>query len=300
MLKLPVIKTPDYLSPTGFLEWERCPMKFYLKRLSGLPWPEVTQGRPAAVGSSFDAHVCNKIAIDLGLGDSEEYQLGNLLKSSISVNDQEAIDLGAKLFYLYVNIGCYDRLMKEGISDVHPKAKKILSIKDQEILWYCKPDVSKHNGTVCEFKVNGAFSTSGQSPKPGYERCYFDNGEVKFAHSRSMDPLEEIDKDWATQLTVYNWMNVGILPFRPLEAMIEQVSLRPGRIAFASFRLSISAKFQQDLWNRAYGAWKRMHSGDIPDAIPEPSRCNAYNQICEVADRCTAFQKKNEILKGLI
>lgn len=301
-MKLPVITIPKYLSPTGFMEWDECAHRFYLKRLAGHPWPHDPQSLPAAVGSYFDCLISHELAKKLGT--EEMVNFDETVKKSVEPHNlEQAKEYAEKLFHIYIDLGCLDRLWEDGISSVHPDVmKEIEDDVGNTITILGKPDATRMDGGVQEFKVNGAFS-SPKSPNPGYDRCYYSDGNMKTFHPRCQDFLEEIDTRWATQLAVYTWLDSGLLPFRTVPVHIEQVAIRGDKIAVASFNLKISKEFQFDLWNKMVNAWNNINKGNIPIPNANPALCEKYNKLCPVADKCDYYQaieNMDEDIKDLI
>lgn len=292
-ISLPVINEPKYISPSSFKEWLNCQHKFYLKRMAGIPWVTEPQGLPAAVGSAFDAYLCASISEELGLKDLPEHKLEFLLETSVDKEQQDqAIPYAENLFKLYKSLGCYDNLLKEDITGVHVALDPvILEVDGDEVPIYCKPDLHNSLGTVYEIKVNGAFSKSGQSPKPGYLRYINNKYVAKGPHNLHGQPLEQIDSDWAIQLAMYTWVLSGIQPFRDIDVAVEQVAIRGETIAFASIRTTITASYQKyTLWPLLVTAWKDISRGRINMPTPNKITCHAFNSICPVAQNCTYYE----------
>lgn len=289
---LPVLKTPEYLSPTSFMEFEKCGMKFYLKRMSGQIYIKDIQSLPAAIGSAFDAIASWEIAKCLGLENDPEMQLQHLINNSVDETLRgEAVPHAQRLFDSYKSMGCFSRLMDAGVTDIHPATKKIVHDNlGNEVSLYGKPDVFLHDGTPVEFKINGATSKTGQSPCQGYKMAYFSNGQIK-SHERWKEPLENLNEEWAIQLFIYNMMHSGLLPFRDYKYRLEQGAIRPTNHAFATFQGVISEEFARRTWTKLYNNWKRILAGDIPDANVSKTTCHSYNQLCEVAEICTSYQE---------
>ena len=296
-----ISKTPEYISPSSFKEWIACQYKFYKRRMENLTPPSNIQGGPAAVGCAFDAYLTRAIAVNKGLGDDPQYDLDKLLKDSIhEYNLELATQHGRELFVVYVNLGCFDELLKEDITVVHPGHRTLLTVngKDLPVLGY--PDAVISDGTPLDYKVNGALSKTGQSPKPGYYRSICLSNKIK-VHPDKDKYLEEIDYDWALQLTIYNWQMSGVYPWRELKARIEQVAIRGNNIVVASFNNKISIPFQQQLFEDLHNAWGKINKGEIEIPKPSKMKCMAFNQLCEFASDCAEYQKiiNNPALKDI-
>lgn len=296
-MNLVILNTPKHLSPSAFKEWSLCQMKFFLKRMAGHPYPEFYQSLAAACGSAFDAYVKHEIAKHLGLGDDPRFNLQTLLEKAVDVqNRAEAFPIGKQLLDAYISNGCLEVLKGEGIASVELSDRKDLVLGDDTVPILALPDAALMDGTVIEFKVQGAVSKSGASPNPGYIRST-SRGLDKPAHPRHKEPLEMLNHEWADQLIVYSWIQSGILPWRTLPVAVENITVRNGIVTCSSIRTHISIEYQQKLWERYVAAWQAITSGDIGSAAPHPSRCFDYNTCCEVSHHCTAFsdwQKRKE------
>lgn len=64
--KLEVGKIPSYLSPSGLIQFEKCPNTFFLERMAQDPDPRDEQGPAAAAGSAFDYFIKIELARELG------------------------------------------------------------------------------------------------------------------------------------------------------------------------------------------------------------------------------------------
>lgn len=287
---LPVLKVPEYLSPSSLKEFENCEMKFYLRRMARLEYLADVQGKPAAVGSAFDCMVIAAIAQAQG-NIEPEYQLGNLLKASVTEHVAEVVPYAKRLFESYVRMGAFKKLMDEGIAELHTMTRRTISDGNKEVPVLGKPDLKTHSGRVIDIKVNGAMSKSGQSPKPGYESYVSNMGDFVGPHDRCGEYLEFIDEDWATQLSIYTWLDSGMLPFRDIDVGIEQVAIRGDKFVFARIRTKVSKNFQVNLWGRLHRSWDKVKAGEISDPMPSKAVCHAYGEVCICSSMCDAYQK---------
>lgn len=294
-MKLPVINTPRHMSPSSFKEWELCNTKFALKRMMGLPYPEYYQSLAAACGSSFDVYIKRDIAVRLGFGDDPRFAQKTMFEKSVDPqNREEAGPIGARLYKEYVDNGCLEALMKEGLATVMLDDKKDLTANggDDCVPTNGLPDGAFNDGVIIDFKVQGAVSKSGASPNPGY-RYSMCNGIRKWAHARCDEPLENLNADWAQQLTIYSWMQGGVEPWRDIKVAIENITVRgypaAPKVACSSIRTFVSVAFQQKLWGKYAVAWRNIVAGNIADAVPSDRICFDYQVQCEMANHCDAF-----------
>lgn len=288
-MKLPILKIPEYLSPSSMGEWNTCQMKFYLKRMASNLYIPNLQSYPAAVGSVFDAYVKCALAREIGhdLGEPSKIIEKNV---DASLRDR-AVEEGSRLFSQYKTHGCFKRLLARGIMFI--ELDKTAFIEDDtgsSVPIRGLPDMFEKDGRPVEVKVSGAGSKSGQSPCQGYMSCYH-NGVNKGAHSKFGEPLELLNEDWAKQLVTYNWIYAGLLPWRNVDVAIEQVAIRGTTVAFATIRTFVGIPFQERVYADYKKAWQAVQEGDIQEAQPSPDRCNKWGTLCEVSTMCTKYNE---------
>lgn len=286
-----VISLPQYLSPSSLNEYNMCQMKFYLKRMAGLEWPPYEQGIPAAVGSAFDSFVKNCLAECLGY----EFNLEEMLSKSVQLTDENeretAIGLGEQLFQLYEKWGFVKRLIDKGITFIDFDVTKTLEVGKDSVPVRGLPDAFLSDGTPVDWKVQGATSVSGASPTKGYN-YRITEGVTKPAHKDCDSlPFEQINESWASQMAIYSWLVTGIDLSEPILARIENVTMRGGKVTISTIERPISPEFQKSLWERLVYSWQRIQDGRINLPTPSPRICNSYNQLCEVSDKCEAYQR---------
>lgn len=259
--------------------------------MAGHEWPPFIQGRAAGVGSAFDAHVKAALAPYIGLGDDPEHQLDHLLANSVSEENRGVcIPMGELIFRDYQRSGMFSRLLDEGLTAIELTEKRDLSVDGSIVPVLGKPDAALADGTIVDWKVQGAASATGVSPTPGY--LYGVRGFTSLGrHSRAGEPLEALQKKWAYQLAIYSWLSSGVEPFRDIPVAIENVAVRSGKYTFTSIRTHVSKEFQQKIWGELVVAWDKAQTGDMDDPMPNERRCYPYRQECDVADKCEAFQK---------
>lgn len=294
-MKLPILRNVPYLSPSSISEFENCPFKFYLKRMSDKPWPEFRQSMPAAVGSAFDAFVKNGCAARLGLGTDERFSLKTLLSSSVEEHNRDtAVPFGKLLYSQYLKQGMMDRLFSAGMATVEVNPEAVLVDSENSIPIKGYPDAIMADGTIVDWKVQGATSKSGASPTQGY--TYGRRGPSVLApHKKAGQPLELLNSGWARQLTIYSWMASGLCMDRPIHVRIENVAVRPTGPTFTTIETTVSVGFQEELWKDINRIWQAVIEGEIPPAQPNRTRCWAYGQECEMAQYCEAYQNQGRV-----
>lgn len=290
-MQLPVLRTVEYLSPTSISEFLRCQMLFYLKRMSEHPYPTEMQGRAAAVGSCFDSIVKAYLAKRLGQ-DSEETSEEYLIEKSVQNKDPEVLHYGRDLANKYISWKIADRLIDEGLAEINFKGNETFKFTFGDVPLLGYPDGRFSNGSLVDWKINGAFSKSGVSPTQGYRRRWIDGILNDAPHPMATAPFETIHPEWARQQAFYSLFSFGYVPGSKIPVAIEQGSIRNNKVTFSSIRSFISADFMDQCVQLAVAIWKRVQEGEIDDAEPSPARCNMYGQLCAVAGNCKAYQSR--------
>lgn len=293
-MNLKVIVPPKYISPSTFKLMQQCEYMVWLLKYSGIPFLESPQTKPMAVGSAFDSFVKAEIAYLLGKHKESKNLLAELLKT-VSEQHADCILVGKKLFEEYNYAGCVRRLMDDGLTDIELSSTREIfgqTVAGSEktiggVPVFCKPDAVIGTNTPIDWKVNGALSDTGASPKKGYLRCY-KNGCDQGRHDQYGIPLEDIDKDWAIQLTFYAWV-AGKLEGN-LPVAIEQVAVRGAVVQFASFRTYVSDSFAQAVKAQLQDYWERFNSGVVADPVPGTWKCEPFGTPRPCTVVCKAYK----------
>jgi hypothetical protein len=301
-MKLKVITPLTHISPSSFKQMLACEYESWLLRVSGIPFPRGKQTKPMAVGSSFDSFVKAEIAFALGKHKDSKNLLAELLKN---VDDEcrDCIPVGKKLFDEYKNSGCLRRLLDEGLVDIELSFKQDIFGTEVagtgkligKVPVFCKPDavINPYKSpllTPTDWKVNGALSQTGASPKPGYLHCYR-NGFDEGPHDKCGCHMEDIDKDWAIQLCFYSWvLNPNDHTGKNLPVAIEQVAVRPNQVSFVSYRTTVSAGFCSWVKTTLEDLWERFALGEIAEPTPSFFLCEPFGTPKSCTMLCSAYK----------
>ena len=234
-------------------------------------------------GTVFDAYV--KCALDRRINLE---RLINNLNAEDPVMEQQALDVGHRLFLLYQDSGMLGALEEEGVAMVEIEKEVVLG---NGVPIYGKPDAVMTDGRILDWKVNGVGSKYGASPKQGYIRRVQHNAKgflSKEAHAKADQPLESLYRPWALQTTVYALL-LGHKIGKPLRAGIEQIAVRGNTVNFSSFRNSISPEFQREVEERYNEIWDTLQEDMIPLPYYSDYKCNMYGRVCEGAKFCDAY-----------
>lgn len=280
-----------YISPSSFLEYQRCEHKFYLKRQSQHPYPEYDQSMPAAIGTVIDCLLKADVAKALGMQDDPKLQLPNLLKDSLQSTDPDTVIAASKAIYSdYKRMGGVQKFIDLGIVDLELNRKVTLEHNGKSVPIYGKPDFFLEGGVPVDLKCQGTASKSGASPAPGYVRG-LRLGQTLGKHKRCGEPLESINKEWATQMTIYDWSYNGIDLSTNGRAIIENITCRSGKTTTTTIDTHITKEFRRELWGNLCTMYEKVMEGYYKTPIPDASKCYAYRSLCECSPNCEAFDR---------
>lgn len=293
------MRVPEYISPSGLSTFEYDRSEYYLKYCADIRPPRMPQTEPMAIGSAFDAYVKAHLAENIFGEVREGHSFEEMFEQQVEEQHRSwAREHGKWVFDSYVKSGALADLMLElELAVEEPrfefKVEGIVSFETyiDGIKILGKPDLffkTKHAHVIHDWKVNGYFSKSGQSPKAGYVKVR-DGWSIDYAkrsrnHNimhKDCQPMqvdgvtinvgkffESVDKKWADQLTSYGWV-LGEPVGAPLVIGIEQLACSPGPdkplVRVASHRGYVSPAYQKQLFQRYLRVWKAVTNGHIFD-----------------------------------
>lgn len=265
----------DYLSPSSYKDWKHCGWRFKLIRIDGIKKQEIKTIN-LDVGTVFDAHVKRML--------NRRLLLSVLLKDV--PEDIPAMHVGRNLAAIYQKSGALKHLVDEGVGHVEIDKEFLVN----GIPVYGKPDFVMHDGTIGDWKT----SLSG-SPRPGYYRRieYQTDTELtidKEPHEKNGINLEQVDQDWAIQVTIYAFL-MGKRPTKGLKARIEHIVTQVNKVVICSYNTEIGFEFQNLIYEDLRTTWNDIMAGRFPAPTFDKYKCFKWGRTCEVADYCTAFQK---------
>lgn len=303
-------KRYTHISPSGLKMFESNRDEFYMKYIARYKPPSIPQTKPMSVGSSFDAMAKAYINNTLAKGHEldPKYQLEALFEAQVEEQNREwARPAGEHCYQQYCSSGAMAALMLEiAQGDAEPQYEfdvkglvtsddSTSSSSDKVVPLAGKPDLyykNKHNlHIITDWKVNGFCARSAASPKPGYimVRDGWKNAKPSrnnnCAHKDAMIStvkgvqvnlacnLEDVDRDWATQISCYAWL-MGEEVGGQFLACIEQLSCSPSgvedkpMVRVANFRSFISKQFQEEAYQRFYSCWCAIRTGNFYPELP--------------------------------
>jgi len=296
------------LSPTALHTWERDREVFYLRYLSDNRPPRPPQTQPMAAGSAFDAYV--KAALHMLYVDIKDpqYDLDALFEEQVEPHVRDwGRKAGEHLWQRYYDSGMYERLCSEVDKSIRePRFEFSLRDDIAGIPLHGKPDLEffVKVPVIYDWKVNGYCGKSATSPKPLYSWCQdtwtAEEGKPTRGGAKAHPKfkarehggltigshwLEDVDKKWADQTTIYGWMLGLEVGSEEFITGIDQLACKPGPdglplVRVAQHRCRISSFWQHSLLNRLQACWNAIQSGHIfSDMTREESDAR-----CEVLD----------------
>ena len=324
------MRTIKKLSTTSLHLFEKEREDFYRRYMSDSR-PEWEPQSPAmAIGSAFDAYV--KCALHhhlFGNNGGGVYDLKTLFEKQVQNEEirQWAWDAGKYAFDCYRTWGCYDELLKElEQSEEDPKFEFELQgviggvpVVGKPDLWYVR-----NIQVLYDWKVTGFCSKHAQSPKKFYKTCrdcWGDDrakptrggGDSKphkkyeeinyFGHNIGNHTIDEVDKSWADQLTIYAWLS-GVEVGSPVVVGLDQLACKPSPdpekerfplIRVAQHRCSIAEHWQETLLDRLQNCWDTIQSGHIFDDLTREES----DARCEVLDMEVSGEEDDDFWSSL-
>lgn len=280
------IRKPEFLSPSAIKTFEDNIEDYVIRYLLQVRPPRPPQTEPMAVGAAFDAYVKSYLYHNL-FGNYGDYEFRKLFEQQVeSQNRDYALRAGKHCFDEYQRSGALADLMLELVKaigtprfefSVSGTVKEWIDNNYYEVPLLGKPDCYFTNAegvrVIYDWKVNGYCSTYKTSPMKGYICCRNFQGirtihrdaiiaPYKGVHINVMLFLEEANKDWADQLSIYAWLLGEQIGSENVVFGIEQIT-GPGVDRISSHRLRITPEWQYRLMERIGQIWEIVQSGHI-------------------------------------
>jgi hypothetical protein len=217
---LKITKQITKLSPSAFIKSHTCPFQYYLEKLSEIGFPRDKGSLAASVGTWFDVRV-KEALIAAGIESSLPIEM---IRASLDIEDEEirnkAIMMGDTLFDEYRKAGFLRDTKWKSLERHSSTAYRGIELTGQLDATVMVVVDSVLTECVLDFKVSGANSKTGVSPKPGYKKIYGTNifyGEGPTSRSKTgwegphknYNPniaFHTIDLTWAIQFCWYAWL----------------------------------------------------------------------------------------------
>jgi len=303
------MRTPEYLSPTSVKKYVEDTEEFYFQYLAETKVPRFPQTQPMAAGSAFDAYVKSYLHTSLfGAGHDVRYELGTIFEEQVELHNRDwAWEAGKHIFDEYKEAGCLADLMAE-LSQAVGEPRFEFTVQDSinDIPLLGKPDVFFINNqaarVIYDWKVNGYCSPRTKSPMKGFVKLrtkvggdYYPsihkNCQLKIVKGVAINEamcLEDGDKGWADQLSIYAWLLGETIGSEEIIFGIDQVCGPVDKLRFATHRLRISPDYQYQLFKLIEQIWGIIDSGWIfQDLTREQSDA-----------RCALLERRAEVMVG--
>lgn len=279
------IRVPEYLSPSAIKIFEADVEDYAVKYLLQKRPPRPPQTQPMAVGSAFDAYAKSHIYYGLfgNYGPSGQYEKDTIFEAQVEPQNRDfARDAGGICFSEYQRRGALADLMLELQKSIGPPRFEF-SIQDK-IAWngfdvplLGKPDIFFVNEqgarVIYDWKVNGYCGKYNTSPMKGYVKCRAADGTWSVHKNAMVTPfkgipinammyLEDGNKEWADQLSIYSWLLGEQVGSADVVFGIDQIT-GPGCSRISSHRLRIKPEWQFRLIERIVQIWRIIQSGHI-------------------------------------
>lgn len=275
-----------------------------------------------SIGSAFDAYVKNYLHEKLfGKGSDPRFDLDALIDTQVEAHNRDwAREHGKYVFEQYKQCGALaDMVIELGMAQSDPRFefelrgtvngyREGVEATIAGVTFLGKPDmhyVNKAGVTVIlDFKVNGYCATRNQSPKAGYVRLrsagktnlgHHKDATLLFHHGMLINctkNLEDANKDWAKQVTIYAWLS-GCPVGSDFLVAIDQIVCNPNpgglpSIKVAEHRTRIGKPFQNEVFAKACRIMEIVQSDHIfRELTPEES-----------AAKCRMLDRRSKELRG--
>ena len=264
------------LSPSGIMKIQSDAMDWF--RVKVKKEQKMVQSPAMAIGSAFDNMV--KVWLWKEIMGKDVPDAGSSVELQGEEREKVLAD-ATRLFAFYRDSGALANLVQE--IEMRQKDHQIglvmenwieynLDLGDNIFLPLCgRPDLAFwlkcQKLFVLDFKVNGYYSKSNTSPRPGYTICRDINGKTSRYKNfvagdycgityNTLYNMEDVNEEWALQTLCYYWMlkakltgNVKVVAEENLIAGIDQL-IGVGCNRISSFRGKISPVYQQTLTDK--------------------------------------------------
>jgi hypothetical protein len=278
------IRKPEYLSPSAIKIFEADIEDYAVKYLLKNRTPRMPQTEPMAVGSAFDAYVKSYLHYNLfgNYGPDDAYNLDNIFEQQVEEHNRDFARVAGKhCFDEYLRLGALADLMTELQKAIGPPRFEFsisgtIRLDEYEAPLLGKPDCYFTNDqgvrVVYDWKVNGYCANRNTSPMKGYVCCR--DGSSRYQHRDAVVTpfkgvnincvlfLEDANKEWADQLSIYSWLLGEPVGSENVVFGIDQIT-GPKCARISSHRLRIRPTWQYRLMERIGQIWSIIQSGHI-------------------------------------
>lgn len=310
------MRKPKYLSPSAIKTFENDLEDYATKYLLKNRPPRMPQTQPMSVGSSFDAYAKSYLYRNLfgNYGPDDTYRKEVIFESQVEEHNWDwARTAGQDCFDKYKSSGALADMMSDlqkasGPPRFEFSVSDFVEFQGFSVPLLGKPDIyfiNEHGVRVIyDWKVNGYCSKRNTSPMKGYVNCRdVRKGNVYPHKDAVMAPfkgvtincmmhLEDGNKEWADQLSIYSWLMGEPIGGEDVVFGIDQIT-GPGCSRISSHRVRIKPQWQFRLAERACQIWDIVDSGHI---FRELSREQSDAKLQQLEDLHTKVNPVDEFL----
>lgn len=313
------MRTPKYLSYSSLTCFEEDTDEWVIRYLVDNRPEREAQGKPAGVGSAFDARVkAHMYEFTYGPGYMpEKYSYEALFEKQVEPHNRDFCGpAGDYVFECYRIAGFLDRLESMASRSIVPPQYEfrvemevggvpLLGLPDGYLRLPVEDSKEESLGVVLDFKVNGFCSNSAVSPNQGF--LLINDGYKAAKQSRShgtthknAEPrdykgitiggyLEDSSEQWASQLTGYAWCLGEPIGSEDVVMMIHQVVAKPipdsrPLLRFAEFCGPVRQPFQDFLLTRYQRCWNAIMDGHVFKTMTKEESDAQFRMINRQAD----------------
>jgi len=265
----------ESLSPTALMTSITSPYTYWFQKLSkDYSWDREPTGLAAGVGTWFDVLVKEAL---IAKGVESSLSMDEIIASLDAPDDivEEIKSIGQSIFNEYRKAG-FLRDTPFMRVEIHKKTPyRGIRLSGQLDATVNIDDVE----CVLDFKVSGANSTAGVSPKPGYESIY--RTDIVFGEPSSRKtktgwdgahknytpnmPFDEIDEKWALQMCFYSWILYPQLAGEKEFPIVIHSPIFNGKskqLCFVVYKGVLTIEFQNRVLNHIDSFIDKVISGD--------------------------------------
>lgn len=276
------MRVPEYLSPTSIKLFHQDREQFYFRYLIEERQPQEPQNHHMAIGSAFDAFAKSYLhEAFYGKNADPRYAFDSLFQDQVEPHCRDlALKDGKHVFEEYRKAGCFAAMLLElskGVGLPRFEFKIHDTINGVPLLG--KPDIFFINEqgarVIYDWKLNGYYSSRLKSPMKGYVKLMPGDKMHRDCSLLIVNGiminvgmfLEDGQKDWADQLSIYSWLLGEPVGSEQMIVGIDQICGPKDKLRFATHRLRISSDHQFDLMMLIQDAWKRITENHIFDDL---------------------------------
>lgn len=198
------------------------------------------------------------------------------------VNLKECLAIAKHVADLYIRSGFVKRLLKHQELSLQSEVYKIVG----GVPLLGKLDVLLSRTIPMDFKTRG-WGANYATPHEGYTYRWNENGGEDYP-SMMRPEFHDNNEDWFEQMCFYSWMTGG----EP-DCIIHEVCNTKTGVVFVEHIAKLDKIKQAHLFKQVEMCWEQINTLNVHIEEPTPNmgKCYKYDQMCDVAHRCTKFQE---------